>query len=74
MALTAHTVSIDRADPAGLTRSWTGVTGYRVTHHDGVAWRSGLGTTAVAEHHEGGFTWSALADPEGNEFCAAGQD
>lgn len=29
------------------------------------------GATAVAEHTMGDFTWSVLADPQGNHFCVA---
>ena len=31
----------------------------------------GLGATHVADKEEWGYTWSVLADPEGNEFCVA---
>jgi predicted enzyme related to lactoylglutathione lyase len=33
----------------------------------------GLGATVLAEHSIGGFVWTVLADPEGNEFCVAGE-
>jgi len=29
------------------------------------------GATAVEEHTIGDFTWSVLADPQGNRFCVA---
>lgn len=29
------------------------------------------GATQVAEHTIGDFTWSVLADPQGNQFCIA---
>jgi predicted enzyme related to lactoylglutathione lyase len=29
----------------------------------------GLGAKRVADVEEGGFRWTTLADPEGNEFC-----
>lgn len=28
-----------------------------------------LGGTRLADHEIGGFRWTVLADPEGNEFC-----
>ena len=28
-----------------------------------------VGATRVADHSEGGFNWTVLQDPEGNEFC-----
>lgn len=31
----------------------------------------GLGATIVEEHSVGDFSWTVLADPEGNEFCLA---
>jgi predicted enzyme related to lactoylglutathione lyase len=30
-----------------------------------------LGGAVVADHEMGGFAWSIMADPEGNEFCIA---
>ena len=30
-----------------------------------------LGATRVADVAEYGFTWTVMADPEGNEFCVA---
>ena len=30
-----------------------------------------LGATRVAEADEYGYTWTVMADPEGNEFCVA---
>jgi predicted enzyme related to lactoylglutathione lyase len=32
----------------------------------------GLGATVLAEQKVGGFAWTVLTDPEGNEFCVAG--
>ena len=29
------------------------------------------GATLVGHREEGGFTWTTLADPEGNQFCLA---
>ena len=29
------------------------------------------GASLVAEHEEGGFGWTTLADPDGNQFCVA---
>jgi predicted enzyme related to lactoylglutathione lyase len=31
----------------------------------------GLGASHVADHDEGGVSWTVLHDPEGNEFCVA---
>jgi predicted enzyme related to lactoylglutathione lyase len=31
----------------------------------------GLGATLIHHKEEMGFTWTTLADPEGNEFCIA---
>lgn len=31
----------------------------------------GLGATRVADLDEYGYTWTVMADPEGNEFCVA---
>ena len=31
-----------------------------------------LGATVLAEHQMPGFSWTVLADPEGNEFCVGG--
>ena len=28
-----------------------------------------LGATTVADHEVGGFRWTVLADPDGNQFC-----
>ncbi|WP_028934539.1 VOC family protein [Pseudonocardia spinosispora] len=28
-----------------------------------------LGARSIADREEGGFRWTTLADPEGNEFC-----
>lgn len=28
----------------------------------------GLGATRLGDYHEGGFQWTTLADPDGNEF------
>lgn len=33
-----------------------------------------LGATVIAERSLGDFAWTVLADPEGNEFCVAGDD
>lgn len=33
-----------------------------------------LGGTLVADREMGGFAWSVMADPEGNEFCLAVHD
>lgn len=30
-----------------------------------------LGATRVADREEYGYTWTVMADPEGNEFCIA---
>jgi hypothetical protein len=30
-----------------------------------------LGATRVADIEEYGYTWTVMADPEGNEFCVA---
>jgi predicted enzyme related to lactoylglutathione lyase len=30
-----------------------------------------LGATVLAEHSAGQFSWTVLADPDGNEFCVA---
>lgn len=30
-----------------------------------------LGGSHIADHSIGDFTWSVMADPEGNEFCVA---
>ena len=32
-----------------------------------------LGATRVADMEEYGYTWTVMADPEGNEFCVAKQ-
>jgi predicted enzyme related to lactoylglutathione lyase len=32
----------------------------------------GLGATVIAEHSLGDFSWTVLADPEGNELCVSG--
>ncbi|HYN49114.1 MAG TPA: VOC family protein [Candidatus Nanopelagicales bacterium] len=32
----------------------------------------GLGASVIAERSLGDFRWTVLADPEGNEFCVAG--
>jgi hypothetical protein len=32
----------------------------------------GLGATVIAERSLGDLRWTVLADPEGNEFCVAG--
>ena len=32
------------------------------------------GATLVAERAEHGFTWTVLADPDGNQFCLAQED
>lgn len=29
------------------------------------------GATLVATHVEGGFSWTVLADPDGNQFCVS---
>ena len=29
------------------------------------------GATLVGVREEGGFTWTTLADPDGNQFCLA---
>ncbi len=31
----------------------------------------GLGATRVADTDEYGYTWTVMADPDGNEFCVA---
>ncbi len=31
----------------------------------------GIGARHVADHDEGGASWTVLHDPEGNEFCVA---
>jgi hypothetical protein len=33
-----------------------------------------LGATEADHHHEGGFSWVVMADPEGNEFCVGAAD
>jgi len=33
----------------------------------------GLGATVVAERSLGDLRWTVMADPEGNEFCVAGE-
>ena len=30
-----------------------------------------LGATRLADMEEYGYTWTVMADPEGNEFCVA---
>jgi len=32
------------------------------------------GATRVADHGDGGFSWTVLADPDGNQFCVAAAD
>jgi predicted enzyme related to lactoylglutathione lyase len=32
-----------------------------------------LGGSRIEDHELGGFTWTVLADPEGNEFCVTPQ-
>ncbi len=39
---------------------------------DEVARLVGLGATVLAERSLGNFTWTVLADPEGNELCVSG--
>jgi predicted enzyme related to lactoylglutathione lyase len=39
---------------------------------DEVARLVGLGARVIAERSLGDFRWTVLADPEGNEFCVAG--
>lgn len=39
---------------------------------DEVARLVGLGASVIAERSLGDFAWTVLADPEGNEFCVAG--
>jgi len=39
---------------------------------DEVARLIGLGATLIAERGLGDLRWTVLADPEGNEFCVAG--
>jgi Glyoxalase-like domain len=39
---------------------------------DEVARLRGLGATVIAERSLGTFTWTVMADPEGNEFCVSG--
>ena len=39
---------------------------------DEVARLVGLGASVIAERSLGNFRWTVLADPEGNEFCVAG--
>jgi hypothetical protein len=39
---------------------------------DEVARLRALGATAVAERSLGDHRWTVMADPEGNEFCVAG--
>jgi hypothetical protein len=39
---------------------------------DEVARLVGLGATLLAERSLGDFSWTVLADPEGNEFCVSG--
>lgn len=58
--MTARMVTIDCADPVALTKFWSEAAGYRLTR---------LGARMIAEHSAPGFTWTVLADPEGNEFC-----
>jgi hypothetical protein len=59
MALTARMVTIDCADPAARSTFWT----ERVPE-----------PKQGAAHKEGGFAWTVLADPDGNEFSAAERD
>jgi predicted enzyme related to lactoylglutathione lyase len=33
-----------------------------------------LGATVLDEQTVGGFAWTVLADPEGNEFCVSGRE
>jgi predicted enzyme related to lactoylglutathione lyase len=39
---------------------------------DEVARLLALGATVLAERTLGDFSWTVLADPEGNEFCVSG--
>lgn len=39
---------------------------------DEVARLVGLGASVIAERSLGDFSWMVLVDPEGNEFCGAG--
>jgi predicted enzyme related to lactoylglutathione lyase len=39
---------------------------------DEVARLVGLGATLIAERSLGDFSWTVLADPDGNEFCVSG--
>jgi predicted enzyme related to lactoylglutathione lyase len=39
---------------------------------DEVARLVGLGASVIAERSMGDFSWTVLADPEGNEFCVSG--
>ncbi|MEU6061588.1 VOC family protein [Streptomyces sp. NPDC047097] len=41
--------------------------------HAEVARLVALGATLVGEHSAGPMTWNVLQDPEGNEFCVAGE-
>lgn len=36
-----------------------------------VARVQGMGGTRLADHEMGGFHWTVMGDPEGNEFCVA---
>jgi predicted enzyme related to lactoylglutathione lyase len=42
------------------------------TMADEVARLVGLGATVLAERSLGDFSWTVLADPDGNEFCVSG--
>lgn len=36
-----------------------------------VAYVETIGGSRVADHESGGFHWTIVADPEGNEFCVS---
>ena len=78
MAVKIASVTFDCADALRVARFWSAALGRPprrpakpMLAKCGDAWGSSLGGTRIADRQEYGYTWTVMADPEGNEFCVA---
>jgi hypothetical protein len=71
MASRLRDISFDCTDHHRIARFWADVLGYRVRPREsGETADDPARTLQEIRDAQGALTWTIMADPEGNEFCA----
>ena len=65
--LTIRQITFDCHDPSKLAKFWSAVGG--AERETLIERLKDLGATELTTHEAPGLVWTAMQDPEGNEFC-----